>query len=236
MTLATVSSKEGLFGAALRLRLVVGVMGCFLGVALLGGCATRVSTPAQDEAAQAKDPSAEGSDSFQEAVRKATEAAALGQTAETESEWEAIAKLWQTAADLMRAVPADHPQYEIAQQRAKEDYTKNFQVAQQQAGTASNVDQTTDDDRLTKVDFGDGWPFVIDGELRCEPVSVGDRQLKLVTLHSIGQVYAVNGPAQARASERGWRNVDEVWRSSPIGSGKAPINWVLMRAQSACGA
>ncbi|MGF1537181.1 MAG: hypothetical protein ACFB4J_11955 [Elainellaceae cyanobacterium] len=225
-------SKQRLL-AALRRDLGRRALGvCLVGVALLGGCANLVSSPPKTEETQLSD----NFDPFDEAVSKATEAVALGQTADTEAEWQTIAEMWQTAADLMRAVPPDHPNYEVAQQRAEEDYIENFQIAQNKAGTAGALEESTDDDKLTKVDFGQGWPFVVDGELRCESVSVSDRELKLVTLHSIGQVYAVNGPAQARASERGWRNVDEVWRSSPIGTGKAPINWVLMRAEADCSA
>ncbi|MGF1515327.1 MAG: hypothetical protein ACFB5Z_16725 [Elainellaceae cyanobacterium] len=226
--------KRQLFALVLRLYRtgLVAAMGGLMASALVASCATSESGLKPEALAQ----DSASFDPFREAVNKATEAAALGRIAESEADWQAIAQMWQTAADLMRVVPPDHPQYAVAQQRAEQDYVANFQVAQKRAGMTDDVAQTADDDRLTKVDFGKGWPFVVDGELRCEPVSVGDRQLKLVTLHSVGQIYAVNGPAQARASERGWRNVDEVWRSSSIGSGKAPINWVLMRAEADCGA
>lgn len=142
--------------------------------------------------------------------------------------------MWQTAKEMMEAVPEGHPQYAVAQQRAQEDYTANVAIAREKAGLGGQQDQTTDDDRLTKIDFGGGWPFIVDGELRCESIQVGEHQLNLVTLHSLGETYAVNGPALARASDRGWLPINPVWRNSDDGTAKAPVNWVVMRAEANC--
>ena len=73
---------------------------------------------------------------FQEAVRKATNAAQLTQSAQTSAEWQTVAKQWQEAITLMKAVPPSHPQYNIATQKAGE-YENNLQYAKENAGTES---------------------------------------------------------------------------------------------------
>ncbi len=67
-------------------------------------------------------------DPFQEAVRKATNAAQLTQSAKTSAEWQTVVNLWQEAVTLMKVVPPSHPQYNVATQKAKE-YESNLQYA-----------------------------------------------------------------------------------------------------------
>ena len=173
-------------------------------------------------------------DPFYDAVSTAMSAAEHTQTAQTEEEWQSIARQWQAAIEMMKAVPVDHPKYDIAQQRAIEVYPSNFQYAQSKAGNQAVPTLTTDDDKLTEIDFGEGWPFLADGEISCEVAEAGSYSVSLVTLQSVGEVFAVNNPAQARANERGWRNVRDVWRDSPLGDGKAPMTWVVMRGEALC--
>ncbi|TVQ52724.1 MAG: hypothetical protein EA366_13920 [Spirulina sp. DLM2.Bin59] len=71
-------------------------------------------------------------DPFADAVRLAEQMSTAGQTAETASQWAALAEQWQQAANLMKAVPQNHPRYATAQERAL-TYTEYSQVAQQQA-------------------------------------------------------------------------------------------------------
>ena len=72
-------------------------------------------------------------DPFALGVGAAIEASERTQVAQSaEEEWQEIAELWQTAIAQMEAVPEDHPQYEVAQDRA-ESYQANLQYAQQQA-------------------------------------------------------------------------------------------------------
>ncbi|MEB3212958.1 MAG: hypothetical protein VKL39_16510 [Leptolyngbyaceae bacterium] len=173
-------------------------------------------------------------DPFYDAVTTATLAAEQTQVAQTPDEWRAIAEQWQSAIEMMKAVPVDHPKYDIAQQRALETYPTNFEYAQSQAGDQELSDLSAADNKLTEVDFGEGWPFLVDGEILCEFEEAGDYTVRLVTFHSIGEVFAVNSPAQARANERGWLDVRHVWRDSPLGDGKAPMTWVVMRGEALC--
>ncbi|MGK7890586.1 MAG: hypothetical protein AB4042_14745 [Leptolyngbyaceae cyanobacterium] len=175
-------------------------------------------------------------DPFRLAVETALEATELNQTAETGEEWRTVAEKWRQAIELMKAVPPSHEKYDIAQQRALEAYPTNLAYAQGRAGEDALPEFTTEDDKMTKVDFGEGWPFVVDGELMCERISAGEYVVDLVTLQSLGQVYAVNLPAQSRAQDRNWRRIDEIWRDSPMGEGKVPINWVIWRGESLCDA
>ncbi|MEL6385373.1 MAG: hypothetical protein AAFQ89_23495 [Cyanobacteria bacterium J06626_18] len=54
---------------------------------------------------------------FTEAVRTATSAAELTQTAQTTEEWSTVGVQWDNAMQLMMKVPEDHEQYAIAQDR-----------------------------------------------------------------------------------------------------------------------
>lgn len=74
-------------------------------------------------------------DPFREAVNAATAAATLTQTAQTPEEWAVVAGHWQHAIANMQAVPADHPRYSLAQQKAQE-YASNLTYAQTNAGGA----------------------------------------------------------------------------------------------------
>ncbi len=71
-------------------------------------------------------------DPFSLAVSAAIEASEKTQTAQSPEEWQEIADLWETAIAQMEAVPEDHPQYDVAQDRAQ-SYQTNLQYAQQQA-------------------------------------------------------------------------------------------------------
>ena len=173
-------------------------------------------------------------DPFRDAVNTALAATELNETAETTEDWRAVAVQWTRAIELMKAVPKSHEKYDVAQQRALEAYPKNLAYAQGKAGEDALPEFTVDDAKMTKIDFGEGWPFVVDGELMCERISAGEYVVDLVTLHSIDRVYAVNLPAQSRADERGWQKIDEIWRDSPFDSGKVPINWVIWRGEDLC--
>ncbi|MBK4732255.1 hypothetical protein JJD41_20635 [Oxynema sp. CENA135] len=74
-------------------------------------------------------------DPFAEAVRKATQAAQLAQTAETQAQWNQVANLWQQASDLMNAVPESSANYSQAQPRV-ETYRQNMEVARQRAANS----------------------------------------------------------------------------------------------------
>lgn len=71
-------------------------------------------------------------DVFGEAVRLAEQTSALGKQAQTRDEWLVIAAKWQQASALMGAVPATHPRYDVAQNRAAL-YKQNGETAQEEA-------------------------------------------------------------------------------------------------------
>ncbi len=73
-------------------------------------------------------------DPFREAVNRATRAADLTQTARTRQEWQTVANQWREAIALMQAVPADSPNYAVAQDRAVA-YQKNLAYAEQAAAS-----------------------------------------------------------------------------------------------------
>lgn len=80
---------------------------------------------------------ATSADPFTEAVRTATNAAKLSQTAQTKAEWTKVATAWQQASALMKKVPESHPKFTVAEDRAVK-YANNQKVAQQKAASAPN--------------------------------------------------------------------------------------------------
>jgi|GEM_PF-4233985 len=201
----------------------------------IGSCSASFSEGANQTKATTDLPEPQEFEPFREAVNTAMDAAELTQVAATESDWYGVAQRWQTAIEMMKAVPKSHEKYAIAQQRATESYPENFSYAQSKAGKEALPVPSTEDDQLSQIDFGEeSWPFVIDGELACEPVESGNYTVKLLTLDGAGHTFAINGPAQARERERGWQNIDLVWRDSSIGEGKMPINWVVMQGEALC--
>lgn len=224
---------------ALRMAIALFSLG-ISGLAMVGCSTASQPSAATQSGDTASDAIADTSDNqmfepFRDAINTAMKAAELTQTAATESDWRRVAQHWQTAIEMMKAVPPDHPKYAIAQQRASETYPKNFSYAQSKAGSEAIVLPTADDAKLTQIDFGEeAWPFMIDGELMCEQVQSGSYTVKLLTLHGAGHTFAVNGPAQARQIERSWQDIRMVWRNSPLGDGRVPMNWVIMRGEALC--
>ncbi|MGB3496079.1 MAG: hypothetical protein WBA57_25340 [Elainellaceae cyanobacterium] len=201
----------------------------------IGSCSANLPNGTSESDAIADVPEAQVFEPFRDAVNVAMEAAELTQVAATESDWRVVAQHWQTAIEMMKAVPEQHSQYAIAQQRATEAYPENFSYAQSKAGKKSLLLPSEDDERLTQIDFGaEHWPFVIDGELACEQAQTGSYTVKVVTLQGAGHTFALNGPAQARELEHGWQNIDMIWRDSPLGEGKMPIHWVTLRGEALC--
>lgn len=66
-------------------------------------------------------------DPFKMAVNRASNAAEMTQKASSRIEWEAVASQWQDAVELMKVVPAFHPNYGVARQKAIEyQYNANY--------------------------------------------------------------------------------------------------------------
>lgn len=93
------------------------------------------SQPATGQATPAPQAAAPKSDPWRDAVNKAQKAAVLAQTAQSKSEWNAVANEWKQAVALMKAVPAASPNYSKAQQKAAE-YQTNLSVANRRAAAA----------------------------------------------------------------------------------------------------
>ncbi|OZH53023.1 hypothetical protein AFK68_20530, partial [Hydrocoleum sp. CS-953] len=70
-------------------------------------------------------------------VTSAQSAAQKAQTAQTKSEWNAVASDWQKAVDLMKKVPESDPNYQTAQTKVLE-YQNNLDIAKQRADKAPN--------------------------------------------------------------------------------------------------
>lgn len=66
-------------------------------------------------------------DPFKMAVNRAINAAEMTQKASSRIDWEAVASQWQDAVELMKVVPAFHPNYGVARQKAIEyQYNANY--------------------------------------------------------------------------------------------------------------
>ncbi|MGB0562615.1 MAG: hypothetical protein ACPGVO_12560 [Spirulinaceae cyanobacterium] len=90
------------------------------------------SDPAVSDPANNATPAPAPEEAFAEAVRLAEEASLGGQDAQTVEQWQTLARKWQTASELMAAVPASSDRYDIARDRVTM-YQQNSEVAQQEA-------------------------------------------------------------------------------------------------------
>lgn len=84
-------------------------------------------TPAESAEAAPDQP-----DLFRNAVNRASSAVAIGQSAQSQDDWQLAANRWQQALDLLNQIPADHPRHSEAQQKIQE-YQTNLQSAQARA-------------------------------------------------------------------------------------------------------
>lgn len=74
-------------------------------------------------------PPATQTDTFREAVNRATSAVAIGQSAQSTEDWQLAASRWQQAIALMEQVPSNNPRHGLAQTKAQE-YKQNLVAAQ----------------------------------------------------------------------------------------------------------
>ncbi len=95
------------------------------------------STPPASGSPEAATHPVASSDPFKDAVKTAISAANSAQTAKTKAEWTKVATAWGQASALMKKVPASHPQFAIAKNRAVQ-YANYQNIAQQKAAAASN--------------------------------------------------------------------------------------------------
>lgn len=69
---------------------------------------------------------------------------------------------------------------------------------------------------VSKGNFEGEWPLTVDGgTLDCQ----NEAGARLVTITSAGKTYALNGTARGKAKQRGWSEVDSIWKDNPEVSG-----------------
>lgn len=85
--------------------------------------------------------------------------------------------------------------------------------------------------RVSNVDFGDAWPFIVDSvDLMCEGPSP-----KALARTSDGTVYALNGSARSIAKSRGWADGRVITKPSPtMPAVKMDYSNVVQIAQDLC--
>ncbi|MGF1570688.1 MAG: TIGR02281 family clan AA aspartic protease [Nodosilinea sp.] len=93
---------------------------------------TAVATPAVTTTAPADSQAAPQTDYFREAVNRATSAVAIGQSAQSPTDWQLAAGRWQQAIALMQQVPVRSSSHVQAQAKIQE-YQRNLTAAQQRA-------------------------------------------------------------------------------------------------------
>lgn len=98
-------------------------------------------------------------DPWQQAIRHALQAVDLNHRAKFRHEWEAVAAQWQQAIAFLRSVPADHVNYELAQQKITE-YSRNLAYASGNVNTAIAITLGHPDDAITVKAVGDMVPAV----------------------------------------------------------------------------
>ncbi len=103
-----------------------------LSLGILGKCSEQKNTNTSQTpqpVVQQQTPSPQPTpDPFPQAVKAAISAAQLTQTAKTDQEWKTIISNWQTAIEMMQAVPPTSNNHQTAQQKIPE-YQKNLNYA-----------------------------------------------------------------------------------------------------------
>lgn len=84
------------------------------------------------QATTAPSPSARQRNLFREGVNRAQSAVAIGQSAQSPSDWNLAASRWQQAVQLMQQVPESDPNYATAQKKI-EEYQQNLATVKRQA-------------------------------------------------------------------------------------------------------
>lgn len=114
--------------------LVIGILGISVAIfvnKMVAVTETKADTTSNQTATNSPKPSQQ-SQSFRNAVNIAINASKLAQSAETEEEWNLVASQWQEAVTMMKKVPPESANYELAQKKALE-YQKNLAYAQESA-------------------------------------------------------------------------------------------------------
>lgn len=70
--------------------------------------------------------------------------------------------------------------------------------------------------KITKDEYGEKWPFTVsEGVIGYEALSVNGKTLAIITFTAEGKTYPLNGIARSRSKERGYHDIDSIWRDNP---------------------
>ena len=163
---------------------------------------------------------------LQDALPVGYEAAVMAQTAETEEEWNAVAKQWLAAIKILEEVPKTSPDYPAAKAKWKE-YLKNVDIAGAKANAAAKASPAAyntstslsfssnqDPAYVTAEEFGDKWPFTVnEGRLGCLNTRVsGNLKASDIVFTTGGKTYALNGTAGGSGK---YLDVEPIWKNNP---------------------
>jgi hypothetical protein len=83
--------------------------------------------------------------------------------------------------------------------------------------------------KVTSTEFGDKWPFTVnEGVISKEVLEVGGKKYAILTFITEGKVYALNGFAASRIKQRGYLEIEAIWKDNPKIKG-AKINiWPII--------
>ncbi|MDF0552971.1 hypothetical protein [Kamptonema sp. UHCC 0994] len=113
--------------------LVIGILGISVAAFVNKMVAvTEIKADNISNQAATNSPKPSQSQSFRNAVNIAINASKLAQSAQTEEEWNLVASQWEEAVTMMKKVPPESANYQLAQKKALE-YQKNLAYAQESA-------------------------------------------------------------------------------------------------------
>jgi len=99
-------------------------------------------------------------------------------------------------------------------------------AARLRSGESSGVSVATNTKAISAKEFGEAYPFTVDGELICEGGAV--------LLKVDGSLYAVNGTAQGKYRDAA-KPLDGIWKDDPKMPGtKMSVADVITQGQKLC--
>ena len=83
--------------------------------------------------------------------------------------------------------------------------------------------------KMNEQELGDKWPLIVpDGQVMC-------LEGMFVVFKCSQGIFAVNGTARSFQKEKGWKDIDEIWKDHPEDpSRKIPISPILNRGLELC--
>jgi hypothetical protein len=127
----------------------------------------------------------------------------------------------------------------LAEEERRAAEAERVRAAQLRASLAAQAEQNpcggseASSACVTRVQYGDRWPYTIPGGvLACTTRFAGGYEKKDVTITHAGRTYAVNGTARGSSM---FRPLDEIWRDNPNLPGtKIPDPGLIAKGLSLC--